>query len=150
MYRVARRVAPEDLGDSGLEGEALAGWTGGHVGVAQRVHDRAVLALEGAELGRVAAFLSLEGGAGVVGHQAAEPPIAPEGLQLPGAVQRMQPRGCQRRGIADVVQPRCGDQDLPLVGGEDGGRDPDCLLGDRLGRAPSGCRAAPGGPLRGC
>src|SRR6266487_5138543 len=71
MNRMAGRVTLEDLGDAGLEGEALAGGPGGHVGIAQRVHERAVLALEGGELARVAAFLGLERGAGVVGHQAA-------------------------------------------------------------------------------
>src|SRR6266516_2415495 len=80
---------------------------------------------------------SLDRGAGVVGHQAAEPPVDPEGLQVAGAVQRMQPRGCQRWGIADVVQPRRSDQDLPLVSGEHSGSDPAGLLGDHLDVRPT-------------
>jgi hypothetical protein len=72
----------------------------------------------------------------VVGHQAAEPPVNPEGLQVAGAVQRMQPRGSQRRGVADVVQPRRSDQDLPLVGRQHDGGDPAGLLGDRLDVCP--------------
>jgi hypothetical protein len=73
----------------------------------------------------------------VVGHQAAEPPVDAKSLQVAGAVQRMQPRGRQRRGVADVVQPRRGDQDLPLVGGEDGGSDPGGLVGDGLDVRPA-------------
>jgi hypothetical protein len=137
VHRMVGRVALQDLGDAGLEGEALAGGPGGHVRVDQRVHDRAVLALEGAEPGRVAALLGLERGAGVVGHQAAEPPVDAESLQVPGAVQRMQPRRHQRRGIADVVQPRRSDQDLPLVSGEHGGSYSAGLLGDRLDVRPA-------------
>jgi hypothetical protein len=120
MYRMAGRVALEDLADASREGESLAGGPGGHVGVDQRVHDWAVLALEGGQLGRMAAFLGLERRAGVIGHQAAEAVIDAEGLQVPGAVQRMQPGGHQRRGIADVVQPRSGDQEVALVIGEHG------------------------------
>jgi len=49
-----------------------------------------------------------------------------------GAVQRMKSRGGQRGRIADVVEPRCSDQDVLLTGGQQDGADAASLCGDRL------------------
>jgi hypothetical protein len=73
----------------------------------------------------------------VVRDQAAEAAVDAEGLQVPGAVQRMKPGLSQRRGIADVVQPRGGDQRLALLSGQHGGSDPAGLRGGGLHMRPA-------------
>ena len=59
------------------------------------------------------AFAGFDDGAGVVGDQPAQHGIGVPGVaQVPGAIELMQAGGGEARGVADVVQPRGGFEQI--------------------------------------
>jgi len=132
-YQVSRAVAVMDLGEPPFDPHGLAVRAGGHVAASQHAgqhagqHVRCRLELGTQDLGE-SAFAGLDDGAGVVGDQPAQHGIGVLGIaKVPRAVELMQAGGGEAGGIADVVQPGGGFQQLGV-------------------RAENGCQAAcPGG-----
>ena len=119
VHRVVRLVAAADLADALLQGHGLAGWAGSHVGEAEGVHDRAVLDREGGQLLDQVTLLGLKAGSGVVGDQAGQP-LLTLGAKEPGAVDGVEAEPMQRRSVAHVMQERGRDQQIGILGGQDG------------------------------
>ena len=90
------------------------------------------------------AFAGFDDGAGVMGDQPAQQGVGVLGVaQVPGAIELVQARDGKAGGVADVVQPRGGFQQIGVSA--ENGCQAACPGGDALGRAPSGGGEAPAG-----
>ena len=92
------QIAADNTGPTGLHRRSS-------VGEGERVHDRAILDREGGQLVDQAALLSLEARPGVMGDKASQPLLAMVTKEL-GAIDWMEAKSVQGRGIADVMQER--------------------------------------------
>ena len=90
--------------DALLQGHGLPGWTGGHVGEAEGVHDRAVLDREGGQLLDQVALLGLRARPRVMGDKAGQPLLTLPAKEPGGQVVRSLPTG--PRLILRIVQVR--------------------------------------------
>jgi hypothetical protein len=99
-----------DFGESPLDRYELAVWAGGHVAEGQRAAKGIRRGLELAAQGAAeSAFFGFDESAGVVGDQTAQQGAGVLGVaQVPGAVKRVEARRGKAGGVADVVQPRRG------------------------------------------
>ena len=118
MNRVIRGIAAQDFVNALIQGHRLAGWPRGHVGEGERVHDRAILDREGGQLIDQAALLSLEARPGVMGDKAGQPLLAMVTKEV-AAIDWMESKSVQGRGIADVMQERRRYQHVTVLGRED-------------------------------
>ena len=128
-HQVPWAVAVMYLGEPLLDRHGLAVRAGGHVAASQHAgqHVRCRVELGAQDVGE-SAFAGFDDGAGVVGDQPAQHGIGVLGVaQVPGAVELVQAGGGEAGGVADVVQPGGGFQQIGV-------------------RAENGCQAAcPGG-----
>jgi len=104
------------LGEPLFDRYELTVRAGGHVAVGQRVGKllwrRFKLQAQG--VGK-SAFAGFDDGAGVVGDQPAEYGVGVLGVaQVPGAVELVQAREAKAGGVADVVHPRRGFQQISV------------------------------------
>jgi hypothetical protein len=104
------------LGESPVYGYRLAVRAGGHVAARQNAGQRIRCGVElGAQNVCESAFAGFDDGAGVVCDQPAQHGIGAPGLaQMPGAIEPVQAGGGEARGVADVVQPRGGFQQVSI------------------------------------
>jgi hypothetical protein len=107
-------VAVAYLGKPPLNRHGLAARAGSHVTASQHAGQRIRRRLElGAKDVGESAFAGFDDGAGVMGDQPAQHGIGVLGVaQVPGAVELMQAGGGEARGVADVVQPGGGFQQV--------------------------------------
>ena len=128
-HQVPGAVAVLYLGEPLLDRHGLAVRAGGHVAARQHAGQcvRCRVELGAQDIGE-SAFAGFDDGAGVVGDQPAQHGVGVLGVaQVPGAVELMQAGGGEAGGVADVVQPGGGFQQIGV-------------------RAENGCQAAcPGG-----
>jgi hypothetical protein len=111
---VPEAVAVLYVGEPLLDRHGLAVRAGGHVAVRQhaRQYVRCRVEFVAQDVGE-SAFAGFDDGAGVVGDQPAQNGIGMLGVaQVPGAVELVQTGGGEAGGVADVVQPRRGFQQL--------------------------------------
>ena len=125
------------LGEPLFDRHELAVWAGGHVDAGQhtgkRVRRRLELSVQ--DVGE-SAFVGFDDGAGVMGDQSAQQGIGAPGVaQVPGAIELVQAREGKGGGVADVMQPGGGFQQVG-VRAEDG-RQGACPCGDALGVRPA-------------
>ena len=92
MHRVIRRIAAQGFVNALIQGHWLARGPGGHVG----------LGWEGGQLVDQAALLGLEVCSGVMGDKTGQALLAMATKET-GAVDWMEAKPVQRRGIADVM-----------------------------------------------
>ena len=118
MNRVIWGIAAQDFINALLQGHRLAGRPRGHIGEGERVHDRAILDREGGQLVDQAALLSLEARPGVMGDKAGQPLLAMVTKEV-GAIDWMESKSVQGRGIADVMQERRRYEHFTVLGRED-------------------------------
>jgi hypothetical protein len=130
-------VAVVYLGEPPVGRHGLAVRASGHVAASQHAgqHVRCRVELGTQDIGE-SAFVGFNDGAGVVGDQPAQQGVGVLGVpQVPSAVELVQASEGKARGVADVVQPRGGFQQVG-VRGENG-----CQAagpgGDALGVRPA-------------
>ena len=133
------------LGEPPFDRHGLAVRAGGHVAASQdagqNVRRRVELVPQDAG---ESAFAGFDDGAGVVGDQPAQQGIGVLSVaQVPGAVELVQAGGAEAGGVADVVQPGGGFEQVD-VRAEDRYQAA-CPGGDAPGRAPSGGAGVRGG-----
>ena len=103
-----------DLGEPPVDPHGLAVRAGGHIAASQHAgqYVRCRVELGTQDIGE-AAFAGFDDGAGVAGDQPAQHGIGVLGVaQVPGAIELMQAGGGEAGGVADVVQPRGGLQQI--------------------------------------
>ena len=116
MYDVTRGVPREDLGQSRLDSHGLPARSRRQVGIGQGICRRGVFGgkLAGEDVSQ-SAGIGLGPGAGVVGDELTQPLVVTDRTEVPGAVERMEARPGDLRGIADVMQPRGRDEEPDVV-----------------------------------
>jgi hypothetical protein len=104
------------LGEPLLDRHELAVRAAGHVAASQNAGRRIRCGVElGAQDVGESAFAGFDDGAGVVCDQPAQQGIGVLGVaQVPGAVELVQAGGGEAGGVADVVQPRGGFQQISV------------------------------------
>ena len=128
-----------DLGELPFGRYEFAVRAGGHVAEGQhagkRVRRRRELVAQ--NVGK-SAFAGFDDGAGVVGDQLAQHGVGVLGVaQVPGAVECVQTGGGEAGGVADVVQPRGGFQQISVRA--ENSRQAACPRGNSLDvRPPAG------------
>ena len=124
-HQVPRAVAVMYLGEPPFGPHGLAVRAGGHVAASQHAGKRVRcgLELQAQDVGK-SVFAGFDDGVGVMGDQPAQHGVGVLGVaQVPGSVELVQAGGGEAGGVADVVQPRRGVQEIG-------------------GRAENGCQAA--------
>jgi len=130
-------VAVVYLGEPSSDRHGLAVRPGGHVAEGQDAgqHGRRRLELGTQHVGK-SAFTGFDDGAGVMADQPSQHGVGVPGVaQVPGAVQGVQASGGKAGGVADVVQPRGGFQQVG-VSAEDCCQAA-CARGDALDVRPA-------------
>ena len=131
-----------DLGEPLLDRHGLAVRAGGHVTARQHAgqHVRCRSELGTQDVGE-SAFAGFDEGAGVMGDQPAQQGVGILGVaQVPGAIELVEAREGKAGGVADVVQPSGGFQQVGVRA--EPGRGP---VRRRPGRGTSGGEGAPAG-----
>jgi hypothetical protein len=125
------------LGEPPVDRHRLAVRTGGHVAASQNAGQRIRCRVEfGAQDVGESAFAGFDDGAGVVCDQPAQHGIGVLGVaQVPGAVELVQAGGGEVGGVADVVQPRGGFQQVGVRA--ENGCQAACPVGDALDVRPA-------------
>ena len=144
-HQVPGAVAVVYLGEPLFDRHEFAVRAGGHVAAGQHAGQcvRRRLELAAQDVGK-SAFAGFDDGAGVMGDQPAQQGVGVLGVaQVPGAIELVQAREGKAGGVADVVQPRGGFQQIGVRA--ENGCQAACPGGDALGRAPSGGEEAPAG-----
>ena len=115
-HQVPWAVAVMYLGEPLLDGHGLTVRTGGHVAVSQHAGSYVGCRVEFvAQDVCESAFAGFDDGARVMCDQPAQHGIGVLGIaQVPGAIELMQAGGGEARGVADVVQPRGGFQQISV------------------------------------
>ena len=133
-HQVPGAVAAMYLGERLFDRHELTVRTGGHVAVGQHAGKllRRRLKLQAQDVGK-SAFARFDDGAGMMGDQPAQQGVGMLGIaQVPGAIELVQAREGKAGGVADVMQPGGGFQQIGVS-------------------AENGCQAAgPGGDAREC
>jgi len=115
-HQVPRAVAAMYFGEPLVDRHELAVWACGHVTEGQHAGKRVRrwLELAAQQVGE-SAFAGFDDGAGMMGDQPAQQGAGMLGVaQVPGAIELMQARERQAGGVADVVQPRGGFQQVGI------------------------------------
>ena len=136
-HQVPWAVAVTYLGKPLLDRHGLAVRAGGHVTAGQNAGQDVRCGVElGAQDVGEAAFAGFDDGAGVVGDQPAQHGVGVLGVaQVPGAVELMQAGGGEVGGVADVVQPLGGFQQVGVRA--ENGCQAACPVGDALDVRPA-------------
>ena len=136
-HQVPWAVAVMYLGEPLLDRHGLAVRAGCHVAASQYAgqYVRCRVELGAQDVGE-SAFAGFDDGAGVVGDQPAQHGIGVLGVtQVPGAVELVQAGGGEAGGVADVVQPGGGFQQLGVRA--ENGCQAACPVGDALDVRPA-------------
>jgi hypothetical protein len=123
------------LGEPPLDLNGLAVRAGGHVAASQHAgqYVRCRVELGAQDVGE-SAFAGFDDGAGVVGDQPAQHGVGVLGVaQVPGAIELVQAGGGEAGGVADVVQPGGGFEQVGVRA--ENGRQAAC--GDALDVRPA-------------
>ena len=136
-HQVPWAVAVMYLGEPPVDPEGLAVRTGGHVAASQHAGQRIRCRIElGTQDVGESAFAGFDDGAGVVGDQSAQHGVGVLGVaQVPGAVELVQAGGGEAGGVADVVQPGGGFQQIGVRA--ENGCQAACMRGDALDVRPA-------------
>ena len=113
-HQVCGAIAVMYLGEPLLDRHELAVWAGGHVTEGQHAgkHVRRRVELQAQDVGK-SAFAGLDDGAGMMGDQPAQQGVGVlDVAQVPGAIELVQAREGKAGGVADVVQPGGGFQQI--------------------------------------
>ena len=145
-HQMPRAVAVMNLGEPLLDRHGLAVRAGGHVAASQHAGQDVRCRVEFvAQDAGESAFAGFDDGAGVVGDQPARHDLGVLGVaQVPGSVELVQAGDGEAGGVADVVQPGGG---FEQVGVEDGCQAA-CTGGDALDVRPAGAGVRGGVPER--
>src|SRR4051794_4420688 len=104
MHGIARRIAVKNLGEALIERDSITGWTARHVGVCERIEQRAIDGLELGQLTDQPALLGLESCARVMCDEPGKGLVTVL-ADIPRTIEGMEAGQDEGRRVAEVVRP---------------------------------------------